>query len=399
MAKYLVLPKIGMNMVEGVISEWLVKPGDRVKKDQIVLRAETDKSVQDIFATEDGVVKKLIAAVGDTVPCQGKLALLAEEGEEIAEDEEADEKASAVKSAPVGEKKPASTVGKAAAPVRAGERIRISPLARKMARDFGIPFESLSPAVPGKRIVKADVLREKERLVAAAQAQPAGNEEGRFVPYSHIRKVIARHMRESSCEKPRVSLQCSVDCENLIKFRETLKKRQKVGYNEIIAKACAHAMRLHPDFNCIAEAEGIRIMDRINIGVAVDTENGLLVPVLRDVDKKGLFTLSEEFAELCEKAKNGKCTSDDLSGGTFTVTNLGMFGVESFNPIINSPECFILGLGCMKKVPAVVDDEICIRTQMQIALNFDHAVFDGAGAAKLLRDIKEMLEEPAMMLS
>ena len=206
-------------------------------------------------------------------------------------------------------------------------------------------------------------------------------------------------MTESAAEKPRVSLNMTVDCAGMIDLREKLKARQKISYNEIIAKACARALRDHPGLNAVSAEGGIIIKKRVNIGIAVDAPAGLLVPVLKDVDKKGLFRLSDELSELVERVKNGAQRPDDLSGGTFTVTNLGMFGVESFDPIINSPECFILGVGCMKKLPAVDDKgELCIKDLMQISLSFDHAAFDGAAAAKLLRSIREYLEDPALML-
>ena len=401
MPKYLVLPKIGMNMEEGVIAEWLVKPGDRVAKDDIVVRAETDKAVQDIFATETGIVAKLLAQVGDTVPCQGKIAVVLEEGEEYSDEEEAEEPSTAPAETDGGQsvapEKPATasmhTEG------RAGKRI--SPLARKMAKELGIPPSRLEPEKPGKRIVRRDVLRaveERENRGSAPEAE-AGNGEGRFVPFTHIRKVIGRRMRESSNERPRVTLTCTVDCERLIAFREKLKKKHPVTYNEILAKACAQALAKNRELNVRTEEGGVRVMDKIHIGVAVDTEQGLLVPALRDVDRKGIFELAEEFAGLVEKARSGSLGPADMGNATFTVTNLGMYGVESFNPIINAPECFILGVGCMKKVPVVVDDAVCVRSVMQLALSFDHAVFDGGVAAKLLRDIKENLDDPAMMLS
>lgn len=396
MPKYLVLPKIGMNMEEGTIAEWLVKPGDTVVKDQIVVRAETDKSVQDIFATESGKIYKLLAQPGDTVPCQGRIAVVLEDGEQYAESEE--------KSGTAPSREPEKPEeGQPAAPRAAvsaeGKRLRISPLARKMARELGIPEEKLKPAVEGNRIVKEDILRihaeMKENTAAAKEAAP----EMTFVPYSHMRKVIARHMRESVQNKPRVSLQCSVDCRNMIEFRNRLKVKQKVGYNEIIAKACAQALSRHPEMNVISAEDGFYQMEHVNISVAVDTPRGLLTPVLRDVDKKGIFRIAEDFAEIVDRAKEGKLSADEMSGGTFSVTNLGMFGVESFNPIVNSPECFILGVGCMKDTPVALDNAVCIRPIMQISLNFDHAAFDGAAAAKLLSEIKEMLEYPEMMLA
>lgn len=394
MPKYLRLPKIGMNMEEGVISEWLVKPGDYVEKEQMVVTAETDKAVQDMFATDSGYVYKLLVQPGDVVPCQGKIAILLDEGEEYVEEtpEEAAE-------APVEEKKeitaPAAVTRQA---IVSGERIRISPLAKKMAKEKGIDITLISPAEPGKRIVKADVLRYE----AEKQNEPVvvmDTDEGTFVPFTRKRAIIGKRMVESVTTKPRVTLQTTVDCTSLIRLRELMKAKQKVTYNEIIAKACSAALKKYPDMNCITEEGGVRIFKKVNIGVAVDTSDGLLVPVLKDVGNRGIFDLAENFRELVEKARDGRLTLDEMTGGTFSISNVGMFGIENFNPIINAPECLILGVGCMKDCVVSVNHASEIRTCMQISLSFDHAVFDGAAAAKLLKEIKDLLEEPMMMLA
>ena len=394
MPKYLRLPKIGMNMEEGVISEWLVKPGDYVEKEQMVVTAETDKAVQDMFATDSGYVYKLLVQPGDVVPCQGKIAILLDEGEEYVEETPED-----AAEAPVEEKKeitaPAAVTRQA---IVSGERIRISPLAKKMAKEKGIDITLISPAEPGKRIVKADVLRYE----AEKQNEPVvvmDTDEGTFVPFTRKRAIIGKRMVESVTTKPRVTLQTTVDCTSLIRLRELMKAKQKVTYNEIIAKACSAALKKYPDMNCITEEGGVRIFKKVNIGVAVDTSDGLLVPVLKDVGNRGIFDLAENFRELVEKARDGRLTLDEMTGGTFSISNVGMFGIENFNPIINAPECLILGVGCMKDCVVSVNHASEIRTCMQISLSFDHAVFDGAAAAKLLKEIKDLLEEPMMMLA
>lgn len=369
MAKYLVLPKIGMNMEEALISEWFVKPGDRVEKDQVILQAETDKAMQDIQATDSGVIRELLVQEGDIVPCQEKIALLEGEEEEVPavlDELEATE------------------------PADAKKKLKISPLARKTAAELGISLEELSPAQPGHRIVKEDVER------CAESRRPVQAE---FQPFSPRRNTVANRMRESVQTKPRVGLKTTIDCEELWAWRTRLCQKKKIGFNELIAKACAAALQRHPEMNLVAAAEGYCLKDSMNIGIAVDTPSGLLVPVLHSVEKKGVFDLSDEFAALVERAREGKATAEDMTGGTFTISNLGMYGVESFDPIINPPECLILGVGCIREVPAVIEHTLCVRRQMEISLCFDHAVFDGAAAAKLLRDIKEMLEMPAMMLA
>ena len=382
MPKYLVLPKIGMNMEEALIGEWLVKPGDKVEKDQMVVRAETDKAIQDIFATEAGVVYKLLAEPGDMVSCQERIAILLDEGEEYKEEDE-------------GQEVPGNTEQENLVEDMEKTDFRISPLAKKTAKELGISEETLNPAEKGKRIVKADVLRCAEEQ-KAFQTQ---SEEDIFVPFSRKRQVIARRMTESSNQKPRVTMVTTVECERLMAFREHLKTKARIGYNEILAKACSAVLRKNPEWNCIRKEEGVLQKSEVNIGIAVDTKEGLLVPVLKNVDKKGVLQLSEEFQGLVEKARDGSLLAEEMSGGTFSISNVGMYGIESFNPIVNPPECFILGVGCMKERAIVVNHEVCVRVCMELSLSFDHAVFDGAAAAKLLKEIKEVLEEPMMMLA
>lgn len=395
MPKYLVLPKIGLNMEEGVISEWLIKPGDKVEKEQMVVRAETDKAVQDIFATESGIVYKLLVQPGDVVPCQEKIAVLLDEGEEYTEQQEPEEaKTKTDLSISKSEEKKHILEKNIQKKHRA---IRISPLARKMAKDFGIPEEQLRPEREGKRIVKADVLRIQQEIRTASK-QSDSLEEEYFVPFSNIRKTIARKMLHSEQNKPRVTLVATVDCEKLKALREKLKLQAKVGYNEIIAKACACALKKYPEMNCVTEDGGYRVKKSVNVGIAADTSKGLLVPVLKNVEKKGIFELAEEFQSLLEKARAGTLSSEEMSGGTFSISNVGMFDIDFFNPIINEPECLILGVGCMKECPVVLEHEIKIRLCMKVSLSFDHAVFDGATASRLLKTIKEFLEEPVLML-
>lgn len=398
MPRYLVLPKIGMNMEEGVISEWLIKPGDKVEKEQMVVRAETDKAVQDLFATDSGIVYKLLVQPGDVVPCQEKIAILLDEGETYDESQEEKTETKEEITGETTEQPSEEKVQKVETVVNKTGRVhRISPLARKMAKDLGIPESDLTPAKEGKRIVKADVLRYQENKSLCKEQEHT--EESTFVPFTRKRQFIAKKMLDSAHNKPRVSLVAEVDCENLITFRERLKLRGKVTYNEIIAKACAAALKKYPEMNCITEEGGYRIMKMVNVGIAVDTPDGLLVPVLKDVATKGIMTLAGEFRELVEKARDGKLSVDEMSGGTFSISNVGMFGIESFDPIVNSPECMILGVGCMKEKVTVVNHEMCIRNCMKLSLAFDHTVFDGATAAKLLKEIKELLEDPALMLA
>lgn len=398
MPKYLVLPKIGMNMEEGVITEWLIKPGDHVKKEQMVIRAETDKAIQDMFATESGIVYKLLVNPGDVVPCQGKIAMLLDEGEEAPLDDETRKETDSLSENADTASKIEEHHAAISKVVKAEKcKIRISPLAKKIAKEFNIPVDSIKPAIEGERIVKADVLRVKEDLTNKKTDNEVTESE-EFVAYGNKRKVIAKRMKESVANKPRVCHVLTVDCEELFNWREQIKKTRKVSYNELIMKACATALKKYPDLNVLSTEGGYVKKSTINIGIAVDNPQGLLVPVIKNIGNKGIFEISDDFKDLTTKAKEGKLTLDEMSGATFTISNLGMFEIESFDPIPNIPECLILGVGVMKEVPAVVDGEITIRKRMKLSLSFDHAVIDGAPAARLIQEIKHLLEAPAMML-
>lgn len=393
MAKIMTLPKIGVNMTEATIGKWLVEVGDVVKMEDPILEAETDKSTQEIYATEEGIVAKLFAGEGDTVQCYENLMALVEEGEEYVEEAEVP--------------KAKEEVPKADAPVTSAEtkavslpgttkegRIRISPLAKKMAKEMGIPLNAITPAIPGGRIVKADVLAYKP---AAAIAEPDILE---VIPMSTIRKVTAARMSESYFGRPTVPLTASLDGSGLLALRKIYKdKGIKVSVDAIIAKFAAKALSEYRMMNTELQDNNIVVYNKINVGVAVDTEKGLMVPVVKNTDKKSLLEVNEDLAELVGKAKEGKLSGDDMSGSTFTVTNLGMFGIESFAPIINVPNCAILGVGAMTKqfVPDSQGNPV-LQNRVNMTLVFDHRIVDGAAAAKFLKQLKEYIECPQLMI-
>ncbi len=407
MAKFMTLPKIGVNMVEGVISEWLVAEGDSIKFGDMALRAETDKDIQDIPADQGGTVLKIIAQPGDVVECYAPIAIVGEAGEKFDDLlKELESGGGAAAAAPAEEEAAPAAAAPAAAPAAEAApvgRVKISPLARKIAKEMGIDYTKVTPK--GVRITKADILAYKEAAPAAAPAAaaPAAAPAARnTVPYTGIRKVIGSRMVESTVTKPVAVLTVSVDMTKLIAWRKEINENAdiKVGFNELIAKACARALQDHPMINAQLAGDGdtINIMDEINIGIAVDTDRGLLVPVLKDVDKKGVIQLADEFKGLVERVKSGATQPGDLSGGTFTISNLGSFGIEFFKAIINPPECVILAVGATIKQPVVVNDEIVIRPIMKITLTFDHRIVDGAPAAKFLTRVKDLLEDPMKII-
>ena len=402
MARKMALPKIGVNMTEAVIAKWLVKPGDVICEGDAIIEAETDKSTQEIYATEGGVVAKLLAEEGQTVPCHADIMVLVDEGEEYREEAAAAEPKPAPAAqtpadcAPAQPVAPAQTANTPCARPAEG-RVRISPLARKIARENGVDFHRISPAVPGGRIVKEDVLR---FLQSGAAAQENEQENLEVIPMSMMRKTIAARMTQSSLEKPRVSLVTTADATALLALRSRYKEKGiKISMDALLAKIVAKALCLHRDINTILEGDNLLVRRDVNIGVAVDTPKGLLVPVLKQADRKTLAELAQELSVKVEDAQAGRLAAEDMTGGTFTLTNLGMFGVEEFGPIINAPECCILGVGALKKefVPDENDQPKLITT-FKMTLVFDHRIVDGAPAARFLKTLKEFVEMPALLI-
>jgi pyruvate dehydrogenase E2 component (dihydrolipoamide acetyltransferase) len=398
------LPKIGVNMVEGTISEWLVSEGDEVKFGEMAFKAETDKDIQDIPADQSGIVLKILANPGDLVQCKEPVAIVGEAGEKF-DDLLKQYEGAAGEAEPTEEKEAAPEPEKAApaAEAKSGEKIKISPLAKKMAKEMGIDYTKITPK--GARISKEDILAYKEAAkapaVAAASAPAAATAAG-TADYTGIRKVIGTRMTESVVTKPMSVLTVTCDMTKMLAWRAEINQgaEKKVGVNALIAKACARALRDHPMLNAQLSADGdkIHIMEDVNIGIAVETDRGLMVPVLRNVDKKGVLELSDDFAGLVDRVKQGNTQSGDLSGGTFTISNLGSSGVEFFKAIVNPPECAILAVGAVIKQPVVIDDEIVVRPMMKITLSFDHRIVDGAPAARFLASVKANLEDPLRII-
>ncbi len=402
MPRTMTLPKIGVNMTEAIIDEWFVKEGDTVVKGDAILLAETDKATQDIYATDSGIVGKLLAAPGEKVHINQPIMVLVDAGEELTEDYARKEGlAEEVPNVPKT-KKNAVAAGQAVLSVIAGEsRVRISPLAKKLAKERGIDIAGLTPGVPGKRIVKADVLGFTPiKTAAAAMLEATNNDVLETIPMSGIRKLIASRMSESNLEKPCAALTLTVSADELIGLRDRYKVRGiKVSYNDILVRVISQALRDHRYINAVLDGGEIKLLRHINVGVAVDSERGLLVPVIKDADKKSLKQIADDFAAKLTAINDNSISADDLTGGTFTITNLGMFEIEQFVPIINPPECCILAVGMLKKefVPGK-DDKPMLVTTMKLTLVFDHRIVDGAPAAKFLRSVKNYVECPELLL-
>ncbi|MDI7275833.1 MAG: dihydrolipoamide acetyltransferase family protein, partial [Anaerolineae bacterium] len=275
---------------------------------------------------------------------------------------------------------------------------RATPLARRVAAEAGIELEGLAGTGPGGRIVRADV----EGMPLAPLAAPLA---GQVIPLSGVRARIAERMSASAHTTARVTLTTEVDATRLVEVRTQLKEALSsdlgfaIGYNDLLIAICAKALREHPNVNCRLEGDQIRLLEDVHVGLAVDTERGLLVPVVRHADRLRVAEIAQRLRDLVARAREGKSGPDELTGGTFTITNLGMYGVDAFTPIINLPECAILGVGRIKPGAVVIEERIAVRQCLWLSLTFDHRLVDGAPAARFLQRIAQLVEEPYLLLA
>jgi pyruvate dehydrogenase E2 component (dihydrolipoamide acetyltransferase) len=292
----------------------------------------------------------------------------------------------------------------AAEAAKPAKKVKASPAAKKLAEEHGIALEDIEGTGPGGRITREDVLKAVESKAAApapaAPAAEAAKVEDKRVPLAGMRKVIADRMAESFRTAPHVTVDMEVDMSQAAAFRKALNEvaPEKVSFTDIIVKIVARALEDFPVVNASLQGEEIVYNGQVNVGVAVALEDGLIVPVVKNANKLGIAAISQQVKELAAKAREGKLSPDEYKGGTFTISNLGMFGVDSFTPIINPPESAILGVNRIQKKPVVVNDEIVVRPMMNLSLSFDHRLIDGAVAAQFLQRVKALLENPALVL-
>ena len=441
MAKEVVMPKLGLTMTEGTVSKWLKKVGDEVKEGEPLFEVETDKLTNTIEASASGVLRHIFVEEGTTVPLFGKLAIIA------AADEDIGALLGGAAPASPAQAPEAAAAQAPAAPARApGERIVAAPAAQKLAKELGIDLALVAGTGPNGRITLEDVknykpapaapaveeapktkasplaaavakdlgidlekIGAKDRVLAEdilrylestreKTAEEAPREE--VVPMNGMRKAIAKNMLNSHMTSPTVTANLSVDMSSMKAYREQLKAKEiKVSYTDLLVKFIAKALTEFPLLNCSVEDNKIIYKHYVNMGVAVALDNGLVVPNVTDADKKSLTEISAEIKELAKLAREGGLPMEKLRGGTFTITNLGMYGIESFTPIINQPEVAILGVTTMEDRAVVRNGEIVIRPMMTLSLTFDHRVVDGSVAAEFLQRVKALLENPALMLA
>ncbi|MCP9965955.1 MULTISPECIES: dihydrolipoamide acetyltransferase family protein [Actinomadura] len=417
----ILMPRLSDTMEEGVISSWQKQPGDEVAVGDVIVDIETDKAVMEYEAYEAGVLEKILVKEGDSAAIGAPIAVIAPVGgaKPAAASAPAAEPAAEAEPepAPAAEPEPAAApAAPAPAPRPPGaSRPPSSPLARRLARDHGIDLATLTGSGPGGRIVRADIeaaIRTGAPAPApaapapAVQAPPvqgrADDPDVEAVPLNRFRKVAAKRLGQSKREAPHFYLNREVDAEALLAFRATLNEAlapAKVSVNDLVVKAAATALREHPAVNVSYTEENLLFHKRIHVGVAVAVEDGLVVPVVRDADRKSVSEIGREARELAGKAREGKLSAQEMSGGTFSVSNLGMFGVDSFSAVINPPEAAILAVGAVRDEPVVRDGQVVPGKRMAVTLSVDHRATDGATAAKFLARLAELLQNPLLIVA
>lgn len=404
------MPKLSDTMEEGVIAKWNVQEGDKVESGDIIAEVETDKATMEVEVFDAGTILKILADEGSAVPLGKPMAIIGEEGEDISELLAGADEDTAAKEEPKEQKQEEpETKEQKAAPSNAQQtatesggqaedgRIKASPLARKIAEDKGIQLADVKGSGPEGRIIKRDVEEFEPSEVAAPLTMSREDKEHRV---SQMRKTIARRLAESKYTSPHYYETMDVDMKQVFKARKQLNEVSdvKISFNDIVVKACAIALRRHPDVNSSWREDTILEHGDVNVAFAVAIEEGLVTPVVRNTDQKGLAQISSESKELAGKARDRKLQPEEMEGSTFTVSNLGMYGIEQFTAIINPPNACILAVGAIRDVPVVENGEVVPGKRMKMTLSSDHRIVDGASAAEFLSTLRNLLENPLGML-
>lgn len=409
MAEIVRMPKLSDTMTEGVVAAWHKKIGDKVKAGDLLAEIETDKATMEFESFQEGVLLYIGVEKGKSAPVNSILAILGKEGEDISAILAAESAAPTAETTVPEDKKPAEKLV-ATTPVSTPEatattsskesRIKASPLAKSLAREKGIDLTTVVGSGDGGRIIKRDI----ENLQPASQTASvlvASKESFTDVPVSQMRKTIARRLSESKFTAPHFYLTIEVDMDQVLQARKSLNEKlnEKISVNDFVIKASAMALRKHPSVNTSWLGDVIRYNHHVHIGVAVAIPDGLVVPVVRFADTKSLTQISAEVKQYAQKAKDKKIQPEDMQGNTFSISNLGMYGIEEFTAIINPPDACIMAVGGIKQVPVVKNGQVVPGNVMKVTLSCDHRVVDGATGAEFLNTFKQMLENPVMMLA
>jgi len=393
------MPKMGDAMTEGKVIRWYKKAGDAVKKGEPVLEIETDKVNLDLEAEQDGTIGQVEAQEGQVVPVGGRLAVIAGPGEKI--ERRATDKKDSIKhtTGEYGEaiemKGPRIDRSTPLRMVDGGKR-RSSPLARKMALEMGVSLDAIQGSGPQGRIVARDI-----KGVGAGFSPPGGLKPAPTqIPISAMRRTIAKRLAESTGPIPHFYLTADYDVTNLLSLRQQLNEIEnvKISVNDFVIRASALTLRHHPNVNASWGDDAITQYGEIHIGVAVSTPEGLITPVVRNADQKSLAEIANEIRALADKAKNRKLRPEEYQGSTFTISNLGAWGIEEFTAIINPPNVAILAIGAASSKPVVIDKQIVVRDRMKVTMSCDHRVVDGAAGAEYLKTLRQYLEQPVRLI-
>jgi len=463
----IIMPKLGLTMTHGTITEWLKAPGDAVKAEEALGAYETEKVTLELSAPEDGVLAEILAPAGTTVPAgvavcefvtkdEGRRTKDGQQGtKDRSQESTSDPQLPASTPAERAVRQPASGPLNATPKARTLARqlsvdltgiagsgpdgrvqardveaahaasqpapIKATPLARRIAATEGVDLRSIAGTGPEGTVTREDVEQAARRQGAGAREQESASTPAaqtvelagashqlpvssnqQLIPHSSLRRTIAERMSQSAFTAPHVTLMTEAEATNLVSARAQLNQEvpaaDKISYNTLLAALTARALREHPNVNARWEADGIRLLAEINIALAVDTERGLMTPVLREVDKRNLPAIQRGYGELAARALAGRSLPDDFAGGTFTITNLGGLDVDGFTPVINPPQAAILGVGRIVEKPVARDGVVVIRPMITLSLSFDHRIVDGAPAAKFLQRVKQLVERPMALL-
>ena len=436
------MPKLSPTMEEGQISRWLKKEGDKVSMGEPLAEIDTDKATMEMQALANGVLRKILINEGQSAPLGDLIAVIGEQDEDIAallaeapaasKQEEPKQEPKHVqapqqqpappspqqpqaKAAAAGKAQPAGAVANGRQPQAAASdsgRMIVSPLAARMAAEAGIDLRSLQGSGPGGRIIKRDIEAaiSQPQAASAQPAYPRAVEPGQFPqaasayrdePASEIRKVIAKRLVTSLGPVPHFFLTTEIEMDRAAEMRKginALDPELKISINDIIIKVAAAALRQRPEVNASFQGNFIRYYEHADVGVAVAIEDGLITPVVRSADQKSLSEIAGEVRELAERARSRKLKPEEYTGASFSISNLGMFGIDEFTAVINPPEGAILAVGAMSAKPVVRDNEIVIRQMMRVTMSCDHRVIDGATGAKFLQTFKKILENPLYLV-
>lgn len=408
------MPKLSDTMSEGTLLRWVKKEGDTVAVGDVIAEIQTDKSLMEMTAFNDGIIHKIFVPEGGAVPLGGRMALLLEEGEAPPTEEELAAQSKPVKAAdsvPAAANKgaPSRTPARPGIKTDSNARVKASPLAKKVATERGIDLRSLAGTGPGGRILRADVenapAHSSGRAATAPTIRPTIGPDDKKVPLTAMRTIIAERLLASKTQIPHFYLNIEVDAAPLLTLRAQVNAAaessggQKYTVNDFILKAVATASRQVPAANAAFDVDGIVQFASVNVVVAIAIEDGLVTPVIRDADKLSLAQISNTVKDLADRAKKMRLTPNEFAGGTITVSNLGAYGIDNFDAIINPPQAAILSIGAAKKKVVVNESgDIVVGDRMWIGMSCDHRVIDGAVGATYLATLKKLLENPALAL-